>query len=94
MYFIVIAPASGRFSWPMFSLLFAFLTLGTIQVAAQAKFGEMIWIDYRNSLGGPVVWFQSHYSNRFNVLEFCAFITANFLADAVLVRLYGTFCHL
>jgi len=71
--------------WFFGLLLFVFLALGTIQVAAQVKFGELIWIDYRGFPGGPVAWYHGHYNNVFNTLEFAGFISANFLADAVLL---------
>ncbi len=75
----------GKTSWLFALLLFGFFALGTIQLAAQVKFGELVWIDYRNFPGGPVAWYKGHYDNVFNTLEFAGFISANFLADAVLV---------
>ncbi|KLO15959.1 hypothetical protein SCHPADRAFT_236961 [Schizopora paradoxa] len=85
LFYVFKAPALGKTSWLFAILLFAFLGLGTIQVAAQVKFGELVWIDYRNFPGGPVAWYHGHYNNIYNTLEFGGFISANFLADAVLL---------
>ena len=88
LYYVIKAPALGKTSWLFALLLFAFLGLGTIQVAAQVKFGELLWIDYRNFPGGPVAWYHGHYNNIYNTLGYAGFISANFLADAVLVSSY------
>jgi len=85
LFFVLKAPTMGKTSWLFALLLFGFFALGTIQLAAQVKFGELVWIDYRNFPGGPVAWYKGHYDNVFNTLEFAGFISANFLADAVLL---------
>jgi len=85
MYYVIRAPASGKISWPFLSLLIGFIIVGTLQVAAQARFGELIWIDNRGFTGGPVAWYHGHYDDPMNVLGLASFIFGNFLADGVLL---------
>jgi len=84
-YYVVKAPATGKISWPFLTLLIGFFIVGTLQVAAEARFGELIWIDNRGYTGGPVAWYHSHYDDPMNVLALAAFIFGNFLADGVLL---------
>ncbi|KLO15960.1 hypothetical protein SCHPADRAFT_236981 [Schizopora paradoxa] len=85
MYYVMQAPATGKISWPFLSLLVCFFVVGTLQVAAQARFGELIWIDDRGFTGGPVQWYYKHYSDPSNILGLAALIFGNFVADGVLL---------
>lgn len=87
-YYVVKAPATGKISWTFLSLLIGFIIVGTLQVASEARFGELIWIDNRGYTGGPVAWYHSHYNDPSNILGLGSFIFGNFLADGVLVSAF------
>lgn len=86
-YFIISAyQASKRLPWSFRTFIFALFTLGTIDIACNTKFGEMMWIDDRNIPGGPNAWLEAGYSTPVNVLGNASYIFSNFLADAMIVR--------
>lgn len=74
----------SKFSIAFVSVLF---TLGTLMLAGNAKFGEMMWIDDRNIPGGPNAWFEDHFDTPVMIMVNSAYIIANFLANGVLVSL-------
>lgn len=63
----------------------ALFVLGTIQLATNTKYYEMMWIDDRNFPGGPIAFFTTQFSVPINTVGGVAFILADFLADAILV---------
>ncbi|KAF8573445.1 hypothetical protein K439DRAFT_1375420 [Ramaria rubella] len=84
-YFLTCWPAKGRISWPFFSYIVLLLACGTINLGAGIKFAEMAWIDDRDFPGGPAAFNTLMYSNKIETLGNAAYITANFLADGLLI---------
>lgn len=74
-YFIISAyKASKRLPWSFLTFIFALFTLGTIDIACNTKFGEMMWIDDRSIPGGPNAWLEAGYSTPVNVLGSVVYI--------------------
>ncbi len=86
-YFVIKTPATGKTSWPFLPLLICLFVAGTLHIAAQARFGELIWIDNRGFTGGPEKWYDSHYNDPMNVLRLSSLVFGTFIADGVLVRI-------
>ncbi|THH08338.1 hypothetical protein EW146_g9025 [Bondarzewia mesenterica] len=63
----------------------ALFILGTINVAANTKFSQMMWIDDRAIAGGPNAWLAQDYTNPVNILGNAAYIFSNFLADGMII---------
>ncbi|KAF8575672.1 hypothetical protein K439DRAFT_725252 [Ramaria rubella] len=84
-YSLTCRPANGRISWPFFSYIILLLACGTINLGAGIKFAEMAWIDDRDFPGGPAAFNTLMYSNKIETLGNAAYITANFLADGLLI---------
>jgi len=62
------------------------LALATIEVALDALWGEYMWIDHRNSPGGPVGFWVASSRTWYAVAGWTAGIMANILGDGLLVR--------
>ncbi|EIM85267.1 uncharacterized protein STEHIDRAFT_157908 [Stereum hirsutum FP-91666 SS1] len=85
-YFIISAyKALKRLPWSFLIFIFSLFTLGTIDIACNTKFGDMMWIDDRNIPGGPNAWLEAGYSTPVNVLGSASYIFSNFLADAMII---------
>ncbi|KAI0262321.1 hypothetical protein BC834DRAFT_393969 [Gloeopeniophorella convolvens] len=61
------------------------LTLVTIAVTTDALWGQYMWIDRRNTPGGPLGFFAETESAWYNVFGSAADATANILGDGLLV---------
>jgi len=64
------------------SLMFFFLT---ISVATNYAFGDLIWIDARDVSGGPPAYLANNISAWYNTLGTVADVTANAMADGLLL---------
>jgi hypothetical protein len=62
------------------------LALVTIEVAMDGLWGQYMWIDRRNTPGGPLGFFLSSEGSWYIVTGWAAGITTNILGDALLVR--------
>ncbi len=80
----------GKYLGPFLSILVCLFVIGTLQVASQARYGELIWIDNRGFTGGPAMWYISHFHDPTNILGRASLIFGNFLADGVLVRNFAS----
>ena len=65
------------------SLLFV---MGTLNFACNTRITQLEFIDNRNFPGGPNAWLFTFYSIGVNTTGNAAYVIANFLADALLVR--------
>jgi hypothetical protein len=61
------------------------LTLTTIEVALDALWGELMWIDHRNYPGGPLGFYQASQVAWYTAMAFAAGVSANILGDGLLV---------
>ncbi|KAI0067445.1 hypothetical protein BV25DRAFT_1100386 [Artomyces pyxidatus] len=61
------------------------LCLVTIAVTTDALWGQYMWIDHRNDVGGPLGYFGVSGSSWFNVFGSSADATANVLGDGLLL---------
>ncbi|KAG2341136.1 hypothetical protein BDR05DRAFT_1031955 [Suillus weaverae] len=59
--------------------------LGTISLACNAKYTVMIWIDLRDSPGGPVALIQNAMQYRINFLALCCGLVTEWLMQALLL---------
>jgi len=71
--------------WGFIAFITALFALGTINIACNTKFSQMMWIDDRNIPGGPNAWLSGDYNTPVNVLGNTAYIFSNFLADAMII---------
>jgi hypothetical protein len=62
------------------------LVMVTIAMAFGALWGEYMWIDHRNYLGGPLGFYVASQTSWYSVLEIAAGVVANILCDGLLVR--------
>ena len=62
------------------------LSLTTIEVALDALWGELMWIDHRNYPGGPLGFYQASEVAWYTAFACAAGVTANILGDGLLVR--------
>lgn len=67
------------------ALVSVLFILGTLMIAGNTKFEEMMWIDDRNFPGGPDAFLQLDYDNPVMTMVNSSYIIANFLANGVLV---------
>lgn len=76
--------------WLIFnSLLFA---IGTINLACSIKFNEDAWINEREYPGGPYEFIVQQQSRPILTLGNTASILASFMADGLLVHVFGQQC--
>lgn len=76
---------SARLHWGFLIFISALFVLGTINIACNTKFSQMMWIDDRNIPGGPNAWLEEDYTTPVNIVGNAAYIFSNFLADAMIV---------
>ncbi|KAJ2915394.1 hypothetical protein MD484_g5041, partial [Candolleomyces efflorescens] len=63
----------------------AIFVLATFGIAANIKFIQMCYIDYRNYPGGPNAFTVSFYSTFVNVFGTAAYVVMNWLADGLML---------
>jgi len=63
------------------------LLLWTVASSCNAVFGQLIWIDHRDVLGGPAQFLADNLSAWYNTLGTVTGICMNFLADGLLVNI-------
>ncbi|KAJ7693634.1 hypothetical protein B0H17DRAFT_1199753 [Mycena rosella] len=61
------------------------LILWTIASSCNALFGQLMWVEHRDVLGGPAAYFGDNLSTWYNTLGTAAGICMNFLADGLLL---------
>ncbi|KAJ7462821.1 hypothetical protein B0H11DRAFT_1735164 [Mycena galericulata] len=61
------------------------LILWTIASSCNALFGELVWINHRDVMGGPAEYLFDHLSAWYNTLGTVTGICMNFLADGLLL---------
>ncbi|TFK21363.1 hypothetical protein FA15DRAFT_672625 [Coprinopsis marcescibilis] len=77
-------PKNKRSSWILYytGLMFILATLG---FAANTKFIEMTFVDYRNIPGGPNVFTIVFYANWVNMFAFVSYVLMSWLADGLVL---------
>ena len=68
-------------------LIFVFLlfALGTVNICFNMRFGQMVWIDNRNYLGGPYGYLMEQEGNTLLTAGDAESILVSFLTDGLLV---------
>ncbi|KAF7367292.1 hypothetical protein MSAN_00791300 [Mycena sanguinolenta] len=61
------------------------LLLWTVASSCNAVFGQLMWIDHRDGLGGPAAYFSDNVSAWYNTLGTVSGICMNFMADGLLL---------
>ncbi|KAF9077047.1 hypothetical protein BDP27DRAFT_1389251 [Rhodocollybia butyracea] len=61
------------------------LLLTTLAITTNALFGQEMWIEHRDSPGGPIGYFAANVSAWYNTLGSTAGILTNFMADGLLL---------
>ncbi|TDL20998.1 hypothetical protein BD410DRAFT_695577, partial [Rickenella mellea] len=69
----------------LFGVACILFILGTIIIATNTKLMEQAFIDDRNIPGGPLGWLEQYYGEPLVIFGNAAYITANFLADGLLI---------
>jgi hypothetical protein len=87
-YYMLNAPsaaASGKDT--KFYILYgsALLTLLTINIACNAVFGQLMWIEHRDIPGGPAAYMGENISLWVNTFGTASGVALNFMGDALLV---------
>ncbi|KAJ6626904.1 hypothetical protein B0H10DRAFT_2210784 [Mycena sp. CBHHK59/15] len=74
------------------------LLLWTVASSCNALFGQLIWIDNRDVMGGPAAYLIANLSAWYNTLGTVAGICMNFLADGLLLYrcyiIWGSSLHI
>jgi hypothetical protein len=68
----------------------ALLILITFALAANAVYGQLMWIEHRDYPGGPAAYFKENSSIWIQTLGSAADVTGNVLGDALLVSFSGS----
>ncbi|KAG2338743.1 hypothetical protein BDR05DRAFT_968883 [Suillus weaverae] len=77
-------------------LFYIFITfaLGTICYAANARYTEMIWVDLRDTPGGPLALIESALDYRINVMGLFAYFIMGWCMQALLLhRCFVVWCR-
>lgn len=67
------------------------LVLITISLAANAFYGQSMWIEHRDVDGGPVAYFSDNTALWYNTLGTVTDMTANAMGDGLMVRLNSVY---
>lgn len=59
--------------------------MGTFGIAAEARFNQMTFIDFRNYPGGPNAYVSAEYGVFINIFGTVAYIILNWFADGLVV---------
>ncbi|KAJ7124760.1 hypothetical protein C8R43DRAFT_1135441 [Mycena crocata] len=84
-YFLLHSSDARKESFFYISYSSVMLLLWTTASSCNAIFGQFIWIDHRDVLGGPAAYLDDHLSAWYNTLGTVAGICMNFLADGLLL---------
>ena len=88
MYFISQRPHNYRKRQKFYIVHGAILlTLATLQVAIDVRWGEFMWIDHRNYPGGPLEFCIVSQAAWYVDIGLATTVTANMLSDGLLVSL-------
>ena len=68
--------------------------ISTVEIGCNVKLNELMFIDNRAFPGGPVAWYAANFNVPVSTAANAAYITGNFLADALLVGVYGLVVNL
>ncbi|KAK7064601.1 hypothetical protein R3P38DRAFT_3250175 [Favolaschia claudopus] len=61
------------------------LTLWTIALSCNAVFGQLVWIDHRDVVGGPAAYLSANIASWYNTLGTVTGICMNFMADGLML---------
>ncbi|EJD06440.1 uncharacterized protein FOMMEDRAFT_102223 [Fomitiporia mediterranea MF3/22] len=77
--------ARARVSWGLVAYITWNFILGTFGIAAEARFNEFTYVDFRNFPGGPNAFVSSQYGDLINMFGTAAYIVLNWSADALVI---------
>lgn len=63
------------------------LALITISLAANAFYGQAMWIEHRDFPGGPAAYFESNEALWYNTFGTATDVTANAMGDGLMVSM-------
>ncbi|KAI0663838.1 hypothetical protein C8Q70DRAFT_953067 [Cubamyces menziesii] len=72
-------------SWFMLVYVVVLFAISTVEIGCNVKLNELMFIDNRAFPGGPVAWYAANFNVPVSTAANAAYITGNFLADALLL---------
>ncbi|KAH8103707.1 hypothetical protein DFH11DRAFT_1734629 [Phellopilus nigrolimitatus] len=77
--------AKPRVSWGLVAYISWNFVLGTLGIAAEARFNQLTFIDARNYPGGPNAFVAAQYGDFVNIFGTSAYVVLNWFADGLVI---------